>query len=738
MQGEAYPERVRIDALEKVRGRATFGADETRPNMAHGVFAVATIGKGSIRTIDTKAAEAAPGVRLVLTHLDMDGIESSGFVLAGGSAFQSFLPMSSTLIAYRGQPIALVVADTYETAYEAASLISATYVAEPPSVTLDAPGVEIINQAESPLPKPMFDDLIAGNADAAYADAPVKVEIECETPPQHQNPIELIATVAEWRDGTLIIHEGTQNTAAIRAGLARQLRLPPERVQVISPYAGGGFGQKNSLQMQTLFAAIASQRLGRPVKIVVPRSQIFHDASFRPASRHRLRLGANRDGRLVAAIHEIDAQTSRHDLFPGQYADMTARLHGIANFRGHQRLVRTDVQTPGYMRPPFEHVAAFPMETAVDMLSDRLQMDPVALRLANDTDRDPIENLPLSSRHLAECLRRGAEMFGWSRRSPKPGSMRLQNGTLIGWGVACGAYPYMAAAAITQLTAFADGRISLNVPGHEMGQGIRTALTNALAERLGVSLERIHLVIGDTRGVPQHLTAGSWGTSTAVPAALDAVDELRAALSRAADGDASGDPAEILRRLRKDSLTVETRTKAPGQSDEAFKGLAAGGVALQGPVLGEGSARFTTYSYSAHFVEVHVEPTTRRIRVPRVVSVVDCGRVVSPRTARSQIRGAVVWGIGGSLRERSEVDPRFGGFINSEIAEYLIPVNADIGEIEVSLIDKPDPRANRAGVKGLGEIAMVGVAPAIGNAIFHATGKRLTSLPFRIEHVLES
>jgi xanthine dehydrogenase YagR molybdenum-binding subunit len=670
---------------------------------------------------------------LVLTHEDLAEVRSSpGFLFGGGYGFQSFQPMRGPQIAYRGQPIALVVAETLEAAIEGASLVRATYDGEVPSVTLDAPGAETIAQADSPLPKPMFADRVVGNADAAFAQAEVKVDASFVAPPQHHNPMELVATVAEWQDGTLVIHEGTQAAGPVQHGLAQELGLPPERVREISSSAGGGFGQKNSLQMQTVLVAVAARRLGRPVKIVVPRTQLFHDASFRPASRHRVRLGADRTGRMVAAIHEVDQQTSRHDLFPGGYADDTARFYGIPNFRGRERLVRTDVQTPGFMRAPWEHAAAFAFESAVDELAHALGQDPLALRLANDTVTDPLTGLPFSSRHMAECLQRGAERFGWARRTAAPGSMRADDGAYVGWGVAAGAYPATMVPVVARLRVDDLGGVTIAVGVHEMGQGIRTALASILASKLGVPPGRVTAILGDTQAAPQHVTAGSWGTATAISAAAQAADELLAALRKLRRGRRAVPPERVLREAGRPFLEVEVRRIPPGVPDAAFGQFEQGRVVVGGPVY----PGFVAFSFVAHFVEVRVEATTRRIRVPRVVSVADCGRVVSPRTARSQVVGGVVWGIGAALREASEVDPRFGGFINSDIAEYLVPVNADIGAIDVEFIDEPDPRINEVGVKGLGEVAMVGVAAAIANAVHHATGRRVRRLPIRVEDLL--
>jgi xanthine dehydrogenase YagR molybdenum-binding subunit len=733
VDSSAFEDIPRVDAHDKVRGAARFGADDARADMVHAALAIATIGRGRITALDIGLAEAVPGVRLILTHETIGDLAPPGFLFAEGFGFQSFQPMLSDAIAYRGQPIAMVAADTLESAVEAANLILASYAPEPFSVSLKAPADDIIVQAESHLPQPMFADRVAGDADAGYAAAAVKVEAVFNLSSQHHNPIELIACVAEWRGDTLVIHEGTQNANGIRFGLARELKHPPEQIEVISPYVGGGFGQKNSLQMQTVLAAIAARRLGRPVKLVVPRAQIFHDASFRPASRHRIRLGADHGGRLVAAIHESDSQTSRHDMFPTMHTDVTSRLYGFANFRGRERLVRTDVQTPGFMRAPWEHVACFAMECAVDEMAYALGQDPVALRLANDTTVDPITKLPLSSRNVMECLKRGAERFGWNRRSMAPGSMRAEDGSLVGWGVAIGAYPATIAAQIAHLKALDDGGIVIRIGGHEMGQGIRTAIAAMLSRKLGVPVERIVAELGDTRAAPQHVTAGAWGTASAVPAAAKAADALLKALGELnPDGPRGRPPAEILKASGRPSIEVEVRTKAPGQPDQIFDRIEAGLLAIGGPIF----ADFVTFSYVAHYVEVHVEPTTRRIRVPRVVSVADCGRVMSPRTAASQVRGGVVWGIGAALREASEVDARYGGFINADLAEYVVPVNADIGSIEVEFIDEPDEMFNAAGVKGLGEVSLVGVAPAIANAVHHATGRRLRELPIRIEHLL--
>ncbi|WP_249998527.1 xanthine dehydrogenase family protein molybdopterin-binding subunit [Actinoplanes sp. M2I2] len=715
------PPSRRVDAREKVTGDLRYASDRLLPGTAHAVYAVATIGKGRLLEVNTKAAEAAPGVRLVLTRVD---VKPPGFLQGGGHAFQSLQPLTSDRIAYRGQHIALVVADSLHAATEAAALITARYEAEPIAVEIDAPGAQKVRQSDV---LPTAHDVVAGNAPSAFAAAPVKIDHEYESPQSHPVPMELIASVVQWDGDDLTIYEGTQNASAVQNGLALQLGISPERIEVLSPSVGGAFGQKNSLQTHLAPVAVAARRLGRPIKVVVPRTQTFHNASFRPASHHRIRLGADRSGRMLAAMHDVDQQTSRHDYFPAVYTELTSRLYGITNYGSQQNLVRTDVQTPGFMRAPYESPGTFAFESAVDELSYALGKDPVALRLANDTAVDPISGHPFSSRYLADTLRRGSRKFGWSERSAAPGSMRGRDGSLIGWGVAAGAYKAATAPATARLRLIPAGRTyhaTIWVDGHEMGQGIRSAVARLVAEDLQLRLEHIEVGVGDTRGVPpQHLTAGSWGTATALPAVYAALKELRKKLGLGAKGPVPSGRGETI---------VLARSRAPGQPeaihDRAAQGLPAGA----GPEYPE----FTAFSFVSHFVEVRVEPTTRRIRVPRVVSTVDCGKVASPRTAESQVRGGVIWGIGAALRERSEVDERFGGFANPTLEEYVVPVNADIGRIDVGLIDKPDFNLNPVGVKGLGEVVMVGVAAAVANAVFHATGRRVRHLPIRLEDVL--
>jgi xanthine dehydrogenase YagR molybdenum-binding subunit len=719
-------DRPRVDAVAKVTGAARYGADRVPENLAYAAVAVAGIARGRIAELDTTAAEAVPGVRLVLTRIGPEELSGPGFLMAHGFSFQSFQPLLDDRIAYRGQPIALVVADTPVAAAEAANLVRARYAAEPVAASLDAEGAEKVRQQEA-MPLPFLADVVVGDAEAAYAGSAVRIDKVYVHPAQNATPMELLGSTVEWQGDTLIVHEGTQNAGAVRNGVAHQLGIDPAKVRVLSTVTGGGFGQKNALQPHIGPLAVAARRVGRPVKFVMTRQQTFHQGSFRPATRHRVRLGADDSGRLTAAIHEVEQQTSRHDLFPAFYGNMTARLYGVPAFAGPHWLVRNDVQTPGYMRAPFESPGAFAFEVAIDELAFRLGLDPVALRLANDTGTDPVTGEPFSSRHVGECLRRGAERFGWDRRQL---SMVARDGTQIGYGVAIGAYPAHTTPAFAHVRAAADGWVTVGVDGHEMGQGIRSAITFLVADDLGIPVDRVTVVVGDTQVAPQHLTAGSWGTSSALPAVQQALQELRKELGAAGVGPVDL-PAAVAAGGQQ-AVDVEAARLGHGQPPEALETARAGNVALAGPEY----PGFTAFSFIAHFVEVRVEATTRRVRVPRVVSVADCGRVASPVTAASQVRGGVVWGLGAALREVTEVDGRYGGFFSATFEDYPVSVNADIGEIDVDFIDRPDPLLNDVGVKGLGEVAMVGVAPAVLNAIHHATGRRFRHLPVTVADLL--
>lgn len=716
MPSAPFSDRIRVDARDKVLGRPIYAADVPLDRMLHAMTVPARIALGRMTGLRTEAALAIPGVVAVLTP---DHFEAPPPVEGWPPP-----PTLTWEIAYLGQPVALVVAQTLEASIQGAEAIRADYAQEPFVAGMDSEGAE--GEAE--------EDTVAGDAERAFERVVTSITQSYRSPTQHHNPIELLSTTAVWADGRLTVFEGSQFTTGTQNAIAGALGIDPALIAVKSPSIGGGFGQKGIPLRQSAIVARAAMLLGRPVKLVTPRSQIFHTATYRPESVHRIHLGADAGGRILAVRYDAEQEQSRTGSFPAnEYHEAPSRLYGIPNYHGSATNRRLDRQDPGYMRAPHPQASCFAFESAMDEMAHALGRDPVALRLEHDTAIDPLTGNPLSSRFLNDCIREGARRFGWPSRLPAPGTLADGDGVRIGWGMACGAYPSSMTAAVARFRLSADGRARIALSGHEMGQGMRTAVMQAVLRHIDVDPDRLEIVLGDTSAAPQHMTAGSWGSAGAIPAAEAAARQIRGRLEALLDGrTASGDAHRRLASAKRPHLDVEVTQLAPGQEPSALDGLRKGGFAVAGPAYRD----FTTMSYVAHFAEVRIEPRTRRIRVPRFVSIVDCGRVVSPATARSQIYGSVVWALSAALREKTEVDPRFSGYLNCDLADYVVAVNADIGKIDVGMIDEPDPLANETGLKGLGEVAMVGASAAIANAAFHATGRRIRHLPIRIEDLL--
>jgi xanthine dehydrogenase YagR molybdenum-binding subunit len=718
-------DRPRIDAYEKVLGHALYAADQPFSGLLHAMTVPAMINKGQILSIDTVSALEIAGVVRIFTYVDFVQIKTTPAARgAYGQPGKGHQPMTAPQIRHRGEPVALVVAETLEAAIEAAEAVKVGYAEEVFSARMEDDGAS---------PEPEASQHVSGDAQTATAGASHVVDVEYRHPQQHHNPIELISTTAVFEDGILKIYEGTQAAAAFAGGLAGMMGLEPQMLRGISPYTGGGFGQKNGAQEQSVLVASAALILRRPIKLVMPRSQLFHTASYRPQSRHRVRLAADASGNLLAGIYESVQQHSRYDGFGCENGVNPPRMYNYQNWSGSDRIVRVDTQTPGHQRAPHEQASSYATECALDELAEKLGMDPVALRLANDTQRDPITGKPFSSRHLAECLRRGAEIFGWGRRVAEPGAVKTANGDLVGFGVACGNYKASMSPSVTTLRLSASGRCEIATSGHEMGQGMRSVIAEELIDVLGLDPNKLVIRIGDTGYAPQHLTAGSWGAGSAAPAARSAAIKLREQLRLLTGSALSEEPVHVqLARTRRPFLEVSVETVPLDKDRQVIEQLRKGIPATSGPEYPD----FLAFSWIAHYAEVHVEPSTGRIRIKRFVSVADCGRVMNRRTAESQVRGGVIWGIGAALREAGETDPRYGGVLNNDLAEYVLPVNADIGAIDVDFIDEPDTNLNISGVKGLGEVAMVGATAAIVNAVYNATGKRIRHLPIRIEDLL--
>ena len=623
-----FGDRARIDARDKVRGINIYAADVGLPDLLYAMMVPAAVAKGTMTALSIDAAIRVPGVVRILTPADFP-VRVAPLPYPNVSA----PPTLQTRIAYRGQPVALVVAETLEAAIQGAEAVSPVFATESFASVIDSPGGK----------KEPGHDLVFGDPIKALSDAAVTVDATYDTPKQHHNPMEMVSTTAVWSGGRLTIYEGTQDSGGCKVAVARALGIDPAQVEVKSSSIGGAFGQKGAIARQTAIVARAAMLIGRPVKLVMPRGQIFQVATFRPNSRHHIRLGADAGGKMVVARYDAEQQQSRFGFFPAEYHQKTTALYDIANYGGSTANIRIDTQNPGQMRAPHEHPACFAFESAVDELAYKLGRDPVDFRIANDTQTDPQTGQPFSSRYLKECLTEGARRFGWERRSSVPGSMTAADGTQIGWGVACGTYPAAVTPAVATLRIGADGSTRFATSGHEMGQGIRTAIAAVLIDELQIDAAKLEILIGDTSFAPQHLTAGSWGTFSSVPVAAEAVSRMRDAVAELLAGrKIAGNLHRQLAAVRRPYLQVELSHLGAGQTPAALDALRQGRYAIGGPRY----PGFTTMSYIAHFVEVHIEPITRRIRMPRSVSIADCGRVVSPRTAISQVHGGVVWAFG--------------------------------------------------------------------------------------------
>ncbi len=749
MDGSIGTPIPRRDAAAKATGVARYAADFGHVGTAYAALALSTVARGRITRLDSTAAEAVPGVQMVLTHRDMNqGLGAETFIMKGGHMQSSFMPLTSDEVHYAGQIVGLIVADTTEAAEQAARALNIEYAAQHAAAAIDDPGRTV--QTE---PNP---EITVGDADAAMAKAPVRVDQEYLTPAQHHNPMELYATTASWNDGKLTVESPSQWVIGQRAALATIFGLSPEDVHVVSPYIGGAFGCKATLLPHTVLVATAARRLGRPVKLVVPRDAMFTVGSFRPATRNRIALGAERDGTMVAMVHEAVGQTAEidHIAFPG--TNVTSRMYDIANIRTSESTVATDVNTPGFQRAPAEASSFFAYESAVDELAVALDMDPIELRVKNEPKVDPVKGLPWSSRSLVQCYRRGAELFGWDKRTPGVGSMRTEDGVLIGYGCATATYPSAMVPASASVALSADGLLRVRTSAHDVGTGAYTVLGQVAADVLGVADEHVRVELGDSNLPSGPMSGGSVTTGSAgsaVHMATMALREKLLSLATAEQGPFAGrDPAtlelagghvvgadgaghslvDILKASPAGSLEASADWKPETMPAEKMQYGLLGGFAIEGPV----TKTHAIYSFGAQFAEVRIDPLLRTIRVARMVGAFACGRVINPRTARSNLVGGMIWGASFALLEETKVDRPRARFANQDLAGYHISSCADIGEATAEIIDETDTVVNAIGAKAVGEIGIVGMPAAIANAVYHATGIRVRKTPILIEDVL--
>ncbi|PWE79825.1 acylaldehyde oxidase [Bradyrhizobium sp. SUTN9-2] len=690
----------RVDGRAKVTGSARYAADFNQPGQAYAVIVSATIGLGQVTGVDSAAVEKMPGVLAVLSHLNAPRLayrpHKSYIDPATGERLHM---LQDDHVRFHGQPVALVVAATIAQAERAAAALRLTYKAERPIIDSAGPEARPIvpeagKQPDARLPA----DKARGSADKALADAPVKVDETYDIARENHNPMEPHATIASWNGDRLTLWSKSQFVVNEQAEIAAIFGLSPEKVTVICPFIGGAFGTSLRTWPHVTLAAMAARHVGRPVKLVLTRKQMFFTTGHRPRTVQRIALGATADGTLISVVHEGTGETSRYEEFMEALTSVTTFLYSSPNVRTRYRLVPLDTGTPNHMRGPGEASGVFALECAMDELAYKLRLDPIDLRRRNEPEIDEGENKPFSSRSLMKCYDLGAERFGWSRRTPEPRSMR-DGRLLIGMGVASASYPAFHAPATARARLLRDGTAEVEIAASDMGPGTYTSMTQVAAETLGLPVEKVRFSLGRSDYPPAPSHGGSWtmaSVGSAIRAACIAVRE-QAAKSR------NDRPIEATASSKRDP---------------------------------EAAARFSMHSFGAVFVEVAVDPDVGTIRVRRAVGAYGIGRVVNPRLAHSQCTGGMVGGIGMALMERTVLDARDGRPVNAHMADYLMPVNLDIPQIEAHFVEEADPHVNELGVKGLGEIALVGIAPAIANAVFHATGKRVRTLPIRIEDVL--
>ena len=621
----------------------------------------------------------------------------------------------------------MVLAETLEVAQDAAYQIGVEYEEQPSAGTFDSKGAVEQELAEQ---NKKHADPKVGNFAIAYEAAPVKIDVSYSTPAQHHNPIELFATQCVWNGAQLTVHEPSQNVYGIKNGLAAQLGIEPSQIRVISRYVGGAFGPKGALTQGTAVVAIAARRLGRPVKLVPTREQGFTIATFRAETRHRIQLAATQDGKLQALNHEGSEVTSRADPYAVAGTDASTRMYACPNVASNVTIVRADRATPGFMRAPAETPYFFALESAMDELAVALKMDPIELRRVNDTQTEPIKGLPYTSRALMTCFDQAADAFGWQARNPTPGSKR-EGHWLIGWGCAASAYPTQMAAATARVRVFADGRALVETAGHEIGNGLYTVVAQTAAERLGIPFEKVSVSLGDTDLPPAPVAGGSISTASVCTVVAQACDAIRIRLGQ--DGKPAGDVAAAMKDRGMGALEEYAESLPHGVAKDGVQAL------YKGAAMPMGGARLKDriqFAFGAQFVEVRVHARTREIRVPRMVGAFASGRILNPRTAHSQYMGGMIWGIGSAIHEQTEIDPRTSRYVNSNLADYMIPVNADVGEVHVIMVPEEDRLVNPLGVKGIGEIGIVATSAALANAVYHATGQRLRDLPLRIDGLI--
>ncbi|MGW0806586.1 xanthine dehydrogenase family protein molybdopterin-binding subunit [Nonomuraea sp. NPDC002799] len=733
----------RLDGRAKTTGEARFAAEHQYPGLAHAALVHAPIARGRVTAADTAAARAVPGVIEVLTHENAPPMKPA--------PSRSLLDLSSLVVAtsvnylatdevhWNGQPMAVVVAETPEAARYAASLVRLTYEELPAVVDFAAEEPNATPQKGNAL-QPGGGD--KGDARAALAAAPVSVDLRFSTPPHHHNAIEPHATTAVWDGDRLTVHEGTQSVTWLRRHLAKRFGVPESSIRVLAPYVGGAFGGKIMVWAGTLLAVLAARATGRPVRLALTREGVYHTVGGRTASTQRVALGAETDGRLTALIHTSVARTGRIGGAPEQITSASGHLYDAQNIHLRQNLVQLDLLSNTSMRAPGESIGTFALESAVDELAWELGMDPIELRMRNEPERNPLDGKRFAHRLLREAYAEGAERFGWHERDPRPGSMR-DGRWLVGMGVAGAYHPSFVMPASVAVRLSADGGVVVRCGLHEMGMGAATAQAQIAADELGVPLAAVRFEYGDSDLPPGPMAGGSAQTASVAASLVAACRKLKGsvlALARRA-------PDSPLRGRRPADLEARDGGLFHGRAGETYAAILARAgrdhveavvkanmLAFMAKTLRD-RRRWVKAASGAQFCEVRVDRDTGEVRVSRWVGVFDVGRVINAKTAAGQLRGGIVMGIGMALSEETLVDQRTGRIVNASLADYHVPVHADIPRIDVHYLDEPDPTMP-LGLIGVGEVGITGVAAAVANAVRHATGRRVLDLPITLDKLL--
>jgi xanthine dehydrogenase YagR molybdenum-binding subunit len=696
----------RIDGILKVTGAAHYATDYAVKNPAHAVIVKSTIAAGRILDIDTSAAEKAPGVLAVITHKNAPKINPRNGI-RGGAMLQS------ANVEFHGQHIAVVVAETFEQARFAASLLKVSY--EKADAKVD------FHKLEKEAVKPQAQDrqdVFRGDVETAFRNAEYKIEVVYETPIEHHQPMEPHSTIAVWETADkLILYNASQIVNGAQNAAAAALNLKPENVRIITPHIGGGFGSKGGQWGNLILAAMAAKAVNRPVKLALTRQQMFNSVGLRQQNKQKMRLAATKDGKLTALAHETITHSAINNEFIEPCGDCSKLMYDAPNSLISYRVVPMNVIIPTFTRAPGKAPGSFALESAIDELAYQLKIDPIEFRIKNEPAKDPSNGKPWSSRKVVECLKQGTEIFGWSKRKMEPRAN--QNGNfLVGYGVGCGTYParQRETSANLKLTRNSgDVRASVELAASDLGTGTNTILAQTVADALQLPIEKVGVKIGDSSLPPAAGSVGSVGaasfTNAVNDACIQAINELQAKSNR--QWFDSPTVAQLMEAANLTEFQTRVDAKPPQEAND-----------------------YSAHSFNANFAEVWVDSLTGMVRVPRFVAVTSAGRILNPKTARSQVLGGVIWGIGMALMEESILDPRHGNFVTRSFAEYHIPANLDIGEIETVFVNEDDKIVNKLGVKGIGEVGIVGVAAAVANAIFNATGKRVRELPITPDKLL--